>query len=114
MIGGYRGSKAFFVVMMIILISGFYVGMELNVFDKSTPPTDVAIKSQEQNSPEQLATSSNSDDSSDEKNDSDEDEVKGNKGMDKGEDCKNFDHGDVTPLEDVESIFNCGGKNGTW
>lgn len=108
MIGGFGGSKVFFVVVMIILISGFYVGMEVNVMEKVGTPTDVAIKSQEQTSQEQPDTSSGI--SSDEKG---EDKVKG-KGNGKGDkDCKTFDHGDITPLEDVESIFNCGGKNGT-
>ena len=28
--------------------------------------------------------------------------------------CKDFDHGDTTPVKGVESIFNCGSKSGTW
>lgn len=29
-------------------------------------------------------------------------------------DCVGFDPGDVTPLDNVTSIFNCGSESGTW
>lgn len=102
--------------------------MEMDLMDHVKGPQDVAIKSNtnvadaisnksditqptENNSTIQVSNPNNSVDIDEERSSNKPVTAEG----DEVKDCNDFDQrGDITPLEDVDSIFNCGGETGTW
>lgn len=101
--------------------------MEMDLMDHVKGPQDVAIKSNtnvadaisnksditqptENNSTIQVSNPNNSVDIDEERSSNKPVTAEG----DEVKDCNDFDQrGDITPLEDVDSIFNCGGETGT-
>lgn len=112
-----KGTGTFFCVLTILLIVGFYTLLELNLLDDFQGPEDVGRKSATQISAEKEAATSyvvNDRPLKDEEQNSvtvidneetAKDEVSGS--------CSDFDHGDISHLGNLTSIFNCGSESGT-
>jgi hypothetical protein len=106
-----KGTGTFFCALTVLLIVGFYTLLELNVLDDFQISDVVEIKSATQiNEETEAATLQLLDD----------DPVKDDKKNyvtkvdDKVSDsCSDFDHGDISHLKNLTSIFNCGSESGT-
>jgi len=120
-----RGSGTYFCVLTIIAVVAFYICMELNVLDTYAGPQDWETKPAAQIVEEkEAAMSAGTVSEPEDKQETKEEETKEEETKEEKEEpkpkaepkegqCNNFDHGDVTPLEDVTSIFNCGSESGT-
>jgi hypothetical protein len=99
----------FFGVLLLIIIVGFYTAFELNILDdrisqdNEDKPSWAPALQKNNISTTQVSYNGNESQSERPLVDRNSDVA----------DCNDFDHGDISSLDNVTSIFNCGSKSGT-